>query len=71
MNKVSPKKLLNSKWTCQQPARKEKHFIIVEVDYDELGQVTRCIMQAVINRHEYEIDWRSLKEPGQWIAGWQ
>ena len=31
MNKVNPKKLLNSKWTAQTPQNKEKHFIVTNI----------------------------------------
>ena len=39
MNNLNPKKLLNSKWTATPAINKEKHFIIVEVEYDEEGNV--------------------------------
>jgi tryptophan-rich hypothetical protein len=71
MNRISPGKLLHSKWTHLQPQKKEKHFIITEVEYDEEHRVTRCVIQAAINRQEYAIDWRSLKDENQWLHGWQ
>ena len=43
MNKLNPKKLYNSKWTAFPAINKEKHFIIVEVEFDEDGNVVECI----------------------------
>lgn len=68
---VSPKKLLNSKWTSVSPQQKEKHFVVIDVEYDEDMRVLSCQIEAVINRHCYAIDWRSLKDPLLWSAGWQ
>jgi tryptophan-rich hypothetical protein len=67
---LNPKKLLNSKWTAVNPERKEKHFIILETEFDEDGVVMRCLMQAVITKREFEIEWRDLKNTQQWRAGW-
>ena len=71
MNKVSPKTLLNSKWTKQSVSNKEKHFIVVDVEFDENNKVILCVVEAVINNHQYEINWRSLKNPSEWKIGWQ
>jgi tryptophan-rich hypothetical protein len=67
---LNTKKLLNSKWTAVTPERKEKHFIILETEFDEDGVVMRCLMQAVITKREFEIEWRDLKNTQQWRAGW-
>jgi tryptophan-rich hypothetical protein len=67
---LNTKKLLNSKWTAVNPERKEKHFIILETEFDEDGVVMRCLMQAVITKREFEIEWRDLKNTQQWRAGW-
>lgn len=71
MNKVNQKALLNSKWTRSVVINKEKHFIIVDIEFDEAQKVTLCVIEAVINKHQYDIDWRSLKDPKQWKFGWQ
>lgn len=71
MNQVSPKKLLHSKWTAVVPKNKEKHFTVTEVEYDEDGQVIRCIMEAVFTQRETEIDWRMLKDSAVWKTGWK
>jgi tryptophan-rich hypothetical protein len=70
MNKISPKTLLHSKWTKQQVSNKEKHFIITKVEFDEQKNVIECIIEAVINNNEYEINWRDLKDNQQWRLGW-
>ena len=40
MNRVNPKKLLHSKWTAVTPKNKEKHFLVVDIEFDEEGLVT-------------------------------
>ncbi|MFT7405613.1 TIGR02450 family Trp-rich protein [Zhongshania sp.] len=70
MSTLNPKKLLNSKWTAVKPERKEKHFIIIETEYDEDGAMVRCLMQAVMTKREFEIEWHDLKNIEQWRAGW-
>ena len=71
MKTVSPKKLLNSKWTAAHPVNREKHFLITEVDYDEEGTVIHCLMEAVITRRSFPIQWRDLRDSGKWITGWK
>lgn len=70
MNKVSPKALLNSKWTKIHVENKEKHFTVIELTVNEDQQVTKCIIQAVINHNEYSINWRELKDSSLWKIGW-
>lgn len=71
MNKVSPKSLLHSKWTKMDVINKEKHFTIISIDFDEEQRVTECIIQAVINKNEYAISWRDLKNSDTWRIGWK
>ena len=71
MNQISPKKLLHSKWTKINVSNKEKHFIVTAVDFDEQQLVIDCRITAVMNNNEYQINWRDLKNPGQWKMGWQ
>ncbi|QBY03244.1 TIGR02450 family Trp-rich protein [Thalassotalea sp. HSM 43] len=67
---ISPKKLLNSKWTKLQVNNKERHFFIAKVTYDDNGKVIECLIQAVINNNQYDIDWRQLKDSAIWRSGW-
>ncbi len=68
---INPKKLLNSKWTRITPEYKEKHFIIVDVVFDEEGRVELCTIEAVINSKEYSINWKDLKDSNTWLQGWK
>jgi tryptophan-rich hypothetical protein len=70
MNKLNPKKLLNSKWTIIKSTNKEKHFLVTAVDFDDDGIIIYCLIEAVMTRCSTEIDWRTLKNSDQWINGW-
>lgn len=71
MNKVSPKSLLHSKWTKVEVENREKHFIITKVNVDEEQCITECVIEAVISKNEYAINWRDLKNSQCWKQGWQ
>ena len=71
MNNLNPKKLLNSKWTATPAINKEKHFIIVEVEYDEEGNVIECITESVFCKNQYSIRLRDLKDTQKWRQGWK
>ena len=71
MNKINPKKLLNSKWTSVSPTNKEKHFIVSEIEFDEEGLVVSCCIEAVISKRTFPLDWHDLKDDGNWIHGWK
>ncbi|WP_416885338.1 TIGR02450 family Trp-rich protein [Marinospirillum sp.] len=70
MNPVRPNKLQLSKWTALQPRHKEKHFLVTQVEYDEEGQVTLCLLEAIMSKREYSIDWTELKDATRWRQGW-
>lgn len=70
-NPVNPKKLLHSKWTATLPVDKQKHFIVVAVEYDEEQRVISCELQAVMSKKVEEIDWRCLKDSDAWQQGWK
>ncbi|GAM54151.1 hypothetical protein JCM19231_3671 [Vibrio ishigakensis] len=44
---------------------------MIKVDYDEEGSVTECIIQAIMTRNEYAIEWRDLKQASKWKQGWK
>jgi tryptophan-rich hypothetical protein len=44
--------------------------MVVEVEYDENDRVIHCLLEAVINHRQYEIDWRSLNDTKAWLVGW-
>ena len=68
---LEPKKLLHSKWSKVQVTNKEKHFVISKVEFDEQQRVTFCLIEAVINKREYAIDWHELTNPNIWQQGWR
>ena len=71
MNRVNPKALIQSKWTKVDVRNKEKHFIITLVKFDEQQKVIECLIEAVMTKNEYPIDWRELKLNDEWRIGWQ
>jgi tryptophan-rich hypothetical protein len=71
MNKINPKKLLNSKWTAVKPANKEKHFLVSEVEFDEDGAVVSCCIEAVMSKRCIPINWQELKDDTNWVHGWK
>lgn len=71
MNRINPKKLLNSKWTAVQPTNKEKHFLVSELKLDEDGNVVVCQLEAVISHRAELIDWQQLKNTDNWLQGWK
>ena len=71
MNKINTKKLLNSKWTSVKPIKKEKHFLITELELDENDNVIHCLIEAVISHRVQQINWAELKENEHWIQGWK
>ena len=71
MNKISSKKLLNTKWTLVTPSSKEKHFLITKLVFDEDNIVTHCLIEAVISNRIELINWKDLKESERWLQGWK
>lgn len=71
MNSINPKSLMLSKWTKVDVDNKEKHFIITLVKFDEDKKVIECVIEAVMSKNEYSIDWRELKSSEKWRIGWQ
>lgn len=70
MNRLSPKKLKNSKWTSLNVSMRQKHFIVSKVEYDDEGNVILCEIEAVIDKQTYHIDWCDLKDNTHWKMGW-
>ena len=71
MNQVNPRKLLNSKWTAVNPEKRERHFIVTAVEFDENGAVIHCEIEAVLSKRVVEIEWRELKDSERWLHGWK
>lgn len=71
MNKINPRKLLNSKWTAVHVSNKEKHFLINDVEFDEEGEVLSCTIEAIISKRVDDINWRDLNDSSIWFQGWK
>ena len=71
MNKINPKKLLNSKWTAVTPSNKEKHFVVIDIEFDEEDNVISCSIEAVMTKRSLAIDWQDLKDDTDWVHGWK
>lgn len=71
MNKVNPKKLLNSKWTAARPSNKEKHFLVTELEFDEESNVIHCQIEAVMTKRSEAIEWRDFNNKDKWLQGWK
>lgn len=71
MNQINPKKLINSKWTAVQPDKREKHFMVTEVEFDEEESVISCSLEAVISKRSTLIQWQELKDVRKWVYGWK
>jgi tryptophan-rich hypothetical protein len=70
-HQINPDKLLLSKWTAVHPSNKEKHFLVTRLIRDEQKIVVDCMLEAVINHCEYELDWHLLKDASSWLPGWR
>ena len=78
--RVSPNKLLQSKWTAVQPREREKHFVVIRlVGPGELPMAApspaaardlRVLLQAVYSKRTWTLPWRELTEPSRWRRGW-
>ena len=71
MNKINPGKLLNSKWTAVTPTKKEKHFLVSDIEFDEDGAVISCCIEAVMSKRSISINWFDLKDDSNWLHGWK
>jgi tryptophan-rich hypothetical protein len=71
-NRVSPKKLLLSKWTAVHPERKEKHFLVTKVFEPEIvGQaIIEIELEAAMTGRKFCMPWRELKNREDWRQGW-
>ena len=71
--RLSPKKLLLSKWTAANPQSKEKHFLVTRVIVEEAhaARINSIELEAVFTRRVYTLPWRALNDSSQWLQGWQ
>ena len=73
MNRLSPKKLLLTKWTAVNPIAKQKHFLVSKVIEPEPPNETIDLIEieAVYSKKIKQIHWRDLTDSTLWIQGWK
>ena len=71
--RLSPKKLLLSKWTAVTPHHRERHFLVTKLVLPELPatRVEYVELEAVISRRVLTLPWRELTDTLQWHQGWK
>ena len=71
-NRLSPKKLLLSKWTAVSPKNREKHFLVTRVIEPEPPEaaVEWVEIEAAHSRRSMRIAWRELIDSSRWRQGW-
>lgn len=72
MRRLNPKKLLLSKWTAVHPQHREKHFLVVQVANEStpLAERDLLVLEAVITKRQYRLDWHDLLNESTWRQGW-
>ncbi len=71
-NRLSPRKLLLSKWTAVSPRNREKHFVVIRVLEPEPPEapVELVEIEAVHSKRTFLLHWRELADGGRWRQGW-
>ena len=73
MNRLSPKKLLLTKWTAIEPIAKQKHFLVSKVILPEYPSeaIEFVEIEAVYSKKTTLIAWRDLTDSDRWLQGWK
>jgi tryptophan-rich hypothetical protein len=73
MNRISPKKLLLSKWTAINPVAKQKHFLVSRLilPEDPSQPLELVEIEAVFSKKTKQIPWKELQDTDLWIQGWK
>ena len=73
MNRLSPKKLLLTKWTAVKPIAEQKHFLVSKVILPEppSEKIEFVEIEAVYSKKTTLIAWRDLTNSELWLQGWQ
>jgi len=71
VNRLTPRKLLLSKWTAAHPRNREKHFLVTELFCDEEGTVLEIELQAVLTKRSERMVWQVLQDEQSWLMGWK
>ena len=72
INALSPRKLLNTKWTAAAPIRREKHFLVTRLVPPEPpdAPLVHVEIEAVHSKRTRIIAWRELRDATTWRQGW-
>ena len=70
--RLSPKKLLLTKWTAVAPRNKEKHFLVTKLlePQPPATQPTELELEAVYTKRVLRMPWRDLTDRSRWLPGW-
>ncbi len=73
MNRLSPKKLLLTKWTAVKPIAKQKHFLVSKVILPEPPneKIEFVEIEAIYSKQTTQIAWRDLTNSELWLQGWK
>lgn len=71
--RLSPRKLLLSKWTAVAPREREKHFIVTKLIEPKVPSALPGFieLEAVHSRRSVILPWRDLADTGKWEQGWK
>ena len=72
MNVIHLKKMFLSKWTAQEPLKKEKHFLVTKVMLPQTpdGRIEWIEIEAVYTQATAQLHWRELRDQAKWHRGW-
>ena len=45
--------------------------MVTEVEFDDEGMVSTCLIEAVRSKRSIPIQWHDLKDMSQWVHGWK
>ncbi|AYF90168.1 TIGR02450 family Trp-rich protein [Pseudomonas sp. JS3066] len=69
--RLNPRKLLLSKWTAVRPSRRERHFLVSRLIFDEGGVLQTVELEAVHSHRCRQLPWRDLTDTRCWQIGWR
>jgi len=72
VNPLSPRKLLNTKWTAAAPSRREKHVLVTRLVLPDSpgAPLVEVEIEAVHSKRTRVIAWRELRDAATWRQGW-
>lgn len=71
--RLSPRKLLLSKWTAVQPINRERHFLVTAVVEPPMpgAPPEEVELEAVLTKRVLRLPWRALTDRAHWLQGWR